>query len=66
MDTFIKILQVLNVSADMILSDCISVDHTVYQTEIMDILKDCNQNELKILVQFLESTKLILRNNRWS
>ena len=40
MDTFIKILQVLNVSADMILSDCISVDHTVYQTEIMDILKD--------------------------
>lgn len=65
MDTFIKILKVLNVSADVILSDCISVDHTVYQAEVMDILKDCNQNELKILVQFLESTKVILRNNRW-
>ena len=66
LETFIKITRTLDVSADMILVDCLNVSEVVYQEEIMSLLEDCSSEELKILTQFLESTKNILRNNRWT
>lgn len=45
----------------MVLAECMKIETPVLKNEIMDIIQDCSQKELKIIAEIIESSKVILR-----
>ena len=61
LSTFIKIVNELNIPPEMVLAECMKIETPVLKNEIMDIIQDCSQKELKIIAEIIESSKVILR-----
>ncbi|WP_373262260.1 helix-turn-helix domain-containing protein [Hungatella hathewayi] len=55
LDNLIKIANVLEVTCDDIL--VLNQNARAYHSDIEDLLKDCNANEKKILVNFVQTVK---------
>lgn len=64
LSTFIKIVNELNIPPEMVLAECMRIETPALKSDIMDIIQDCNQMELKILAEIIESSKIIIRKNK--
>lgn len=64
LSTFIKIVNELNIPPEMVLAECMRFETPASKSEIMDIIQDCSQMELKILAEIIESSKIIIRKNK--
>jgi len=60
--TLIKIANTLGVSLDDLVYDNLSKNQHISVKDLNEILSDCNDSELKTLVEMVKSTKKILRN----
>ena len=61
--TFIAIINVLNLSADELLRGHIAKAKHVYEGEITEILKDCNEDEARIAADMVKALKASLRHS---
>ena len=59
--TLVSIANALAVSADFLLCDSLVEADKIYIDEINELLLDCNQNELKIIIDIMKSVKITLR-----
>ena len=66
LDSFIKIANALNVSADELLADNLLVTGNNMNSEELDILFDCSVDEQQILLRNMRALKDILRSYRIS
>ena len=62
--TFIKIIEVLGVSADEILIADVPSIREKRKTEFEELLKGCNKAELESIIQVVKSLKQSFDNNR--
>ncbi|CZR99370.1 anaerobic benzoate catabolism transcriptional regulator [Clostridioides difficile] len=62
LQTLISIANVLGVSIDELLCDTILDSKIVFEKELSDILKDCNDYEIRVLVDILKASKESIRN----
>ncbi|HFL3151583.1 TPA: helix-turn-helix domain-containing protein [Clostridioides difficile] len=62
LQTLISIANVLGVSIDELLCDTILDSKVVFEKELSDILKDCNDYEIRVLVDILKASKESIRN----
>lgn len=62
-DFLVKAANALHVSADRLLRDNLEEVDENYQIEIMELLHDCNRQEMKILSRMIEDMKDNLRDN---
>jgi len=60
--TLISIANVLSVSVDDLLCDTIVDSKVIFEKEARDIFKDCNDYEIRVLVDVLKATKDSIRN----
>ena len=60
--TLIKIANTLGASLDDLVYDSLSKNQHISVKDLNEILSDCNDSELKTLVEMVKSTKKILRN----
>lgn len=59
--TLVAIANTLQVSMDELLCDTILASNHVYEKEAQTILKDCNNYEIRVLLDVLKATKASLR-----
>ena len=64
LSTFIKIVNELNIPPEMVFRECMRIEAPALKSDIMDIIQDCNQMELKILAEIIESSKIIIRKHK--
>ncbi|MCI9978448.1 XRE family transcriptional regulator [Clostridioides difficile] len=62
LQTLVAIANVLNVSLDELLCDTILDSKIVFEKELSDILKDCNDYEIRVLVDILKASKDSMRS----
>ncbi|HBG5740456.1 helix-turn-helix domain-containing protein [Clostridioides difficile] len=60
--TLVSIANVLGVSVDELLCDTILDSKVVFEKELSDILKDCNDYEVRVLVDILKASKDSIRS----
>lgn len=60
--TLIKIANTLGVSLDDLVYDSLEKSRHISNKEMNELLSDCNDNELKSILEMVKSTKAILRN----
>lgn len=60
--TLVAIANLLDVSMDELLCDTILKSKSVFLNEADDILRDCNEYEIRVLINVLQATKTSLRN----
>ncbi|HBF4436714.1 helix-turn-helix transcriptional regulator [Clostridioides difficile] len=60
--TLVSIANALGVSVDELLCDTILDSKVVFEKELSDILKDCNDYEIRVLVDILKASKESIRN----
>ncbi|WP_330409107.1 helix-turn-helix transcriptional regulator [Clostridioides difficile] len=60
--TLIAIANTLGVSIDELLCDTILNSKIVFEKELSDILKDCNEYEIRVLVDIVKASKESIRN----
>lgn len=60
LELLIFVANALEVSADDLLTDNLTASHSSPGTEIFDVLKDCNPDEIKILTRMLSFLKALL------
>ena len=60
--TLVAIANLLNVSVDELLCDTLLKSKPVFIKEADDIFKDCNEYEVRVLVDVLKATKSSMRN----
>lgn len=60
--TLVSIANVLGVSVDELLCDTVLDSKVVFEKELSDILKDCNEYEIRVLVDILKASKESIRN----
>ncbi|HDX6971681.1 helix-turn-helix domain-containing protein [Clostridioides difficile] len=60
--TLVSIANALGVSVDELLYDTILDSKVVFEKELSDILKDCNDYEIRVLVDILKASKESIRN----
>lgn len=63
LDVFINIANTLNVSADQLLCDHLVKTKYVYEGEIMEELKDMNDEEIRITKEVIRTLKSAMRNH---
>lgn len=61
--TLIAVANALSVSIDTLLCDTITASRVIFEQEAKDLFQDCNDQELKILVDVLRATKDTLRKH---
>lgn len=61
---FIHIANALSVSGDDLLCDNILHSKQAYEREIVDMTKDCDDYEIRIMAYLLKATKMALREDR--
>lgn len=59
--TLVAIANLLKVSADEILCDTILIAKPVFEKEAKEIFADCNEYEIRVLVEVLKATKNSMR-----
>lgn len=59
--TLVAIANVLKVSVDELLCDTVLMSKPVFEKEAKEILQDCNEYEIRVLVDVLKSTKDSMR-----
>ncbi|HID1129825.1 TPA: helix-turn-helix domain-containing protein [Clostridioides difficile] len=62
LQTLISIANVLGVSIDELLCDTILDSKVVFEKELSDILKDCNEYEIRVLVDIVKASKESIRS----
>ena len=60
--TLVAIANLLNVSVDELLCDTVLKSKAVFIKEADDIFKDCNEYEVRVLVDVLKATKSSMQN----
>ena len=63
-DFLVKAANALHVSTDILLRDSLNEADQSYQMEMMDSLKDCSKDEMKILSRMITDMKNNLRDNQ--
>ena len=64
LDTFIAIANALNTSSDELLVDCIDNTIMAYNHAFAELISDCSDFEVKVLVDIASATKESLRKHR--
>ena len=59
--TLVAIANTLTVSVDMLLCDTVLTSKAVFEREASEIFEDCNEYEVRVLVDVLKATKRSLR-----
>lgn len=59
--TLIRIANILSVSVDELLCDNVEHSHHVFQQEAQQILSDCDESEIRILIHILKCSKEALQ-----
>lgn len=62
--TLVAIANALSVSIDTLLCDNILASRIIIEGEAKQILKDCDEYEVRLLVDLLKSSKEVLRSNK--
>ncbi|MDE7422544.1 MAG: helix-turn-helix domain-containing protein [Lachnospiraceae bacterium] len=60
--TLVAIANLLKVSVDELLCDTILISKQVFEKEAKELFSDCNEYEIRVLVDVLKATKHSLRN----
>ncbi|HBF9459644.1 TPA: XRE family transcriptional regulator, partial [Clostridioides difficile] len=55
--TFIKFVNILNISADVLIKDITSIGKTYLENDINEELKDLNSRELNLISQIIDIIK---------
>lgn len=61
--TLIAIANALSVSVDTLLCDNVLTSKVVFEKEAKDLFKDCDEYEVRVLVDLLKSAKEIIRRD---
>ena len=64
LDFLVKTANALHVSTDTLLRDSLNESDETYQMEVMESLKDCNKEEMKILSRMITDMKNNLRDHK--
>ena len=59
--TLVAIANTLTVSVDELLCDTVLASKPVFEKEAREILEDCNEYEIRVLVDVLKATKTSMR-----
>ena len=59
--TLVAIANLLKVSADELLGDTIRIAKPVFEKEAQELLNDCNEYEIRVLVDVMKATKASMR-----
>lgn len=62
LQTLIAIANVLGVSIDELLCDVILDSKVIFEKELSEVLKDCNEYEIRVLVDILKASKDSIRS----
>ncbi|MGG5404972.1 helix-turn-helix domain-containing protein [Clostridioides difficile] len=62
LQTLIAIANVLGVSIDELLCDTILDSKVVFEKELSEVLNDCNEYEIRVLVDIVKASKESIRN----
>ena len=62
LQTLIAIANVLRVSIDELLCDVILDSKVIFEKELSEVLKDCNEYETRVLVDILKASKDSIRS----
>lgn len=60
--TLISIANVLGVSVDELLCDAVLDSKVVFEKELSEVLKDCSEYEIRVLVDILKASKESIRS----
>ena len=60
--TLVAIANVLTVSVDELLCDTVLISKAVFEKEAQELFTDCNEYEVRVLVDVMKATKESLRN----
>lgn len=60
--TLVAIANVLTVSVDELLCDTVLISKAVFEKEAQDLFTDCNEYEVRVLVDVMKATKESMRN----
>jgi transcriptional regulator with XRE-family HTH domain len=63
MKTFIAIINALNLSSDELLRNHIQKAKHIFEGELSDIIKDCTDEEARIITDTAKALKISLRRN---
>lgn len=63
LDTFVRILEALQVSSDSILRPDIPEVNQIYQTELYDMLTDCTPAEIESILKIVREVKDTIHKN---
>lgn len=64
LSTLIAIANALSVSADTLLCDNVLNVKVIFETEAKELFKDCDEYEIRLLVDILKSAKEAIRKDR--
>lgn len=64
LQTFKKLVEALQVSADSILRPDVSGKDSVYYDDFTDLMGDCTQQERESILEIAQSVKKAIRNNQ--
>lgn len=59
--TLVAIANLLKVSADELLCDTIQIAKPVFEKEAQELFNDCNEYEIRVLVDVMKATKASMR-----
>lgn len=60
--TLVAIANVLTVSVDELLCDTVLISKAVFEKEAQELFTDCNEYEVRVLVDVMKATKESMRN----
>lgn len=60
--TLVAIANILTVSVDELLCDTVLISKAVFEKEAQELFTDCNEYEVRVLVDVMKATKESLRN----
>lgn len=60
--TLVAIANVLTVSVDELLCDTVLISKAVFEKEAQELFTDCNEYEVRVLVDVMKATKDSMRN----
>lgn len=63
LSTLVKIANVLEVSADDLLCDNLKKSRPVFEKELAKLIHDCNDYELRVLIDIFKASKKSVREN---
>lgn len=63
LETLVDIINILGVSADMVLAENVRANRMVASAEFQELLADCSEQEVRILLGIARELKHILRDN---